>query len=629
MLQIGRIMWVAALLACAPKAPPTEAGSAGEPDHAAAIAAGAGTGVAHEGLRGLLLDHWDAQMARYPTWASELGDRRFDGLVYDPSAEAREAWVAERARWIARARALDASGMSEQDQLTLELLRFELESDARTDGCRFERWSVSARSNMLVAISRVAEGARLSTPEDAASLLARFRAMKRSIRIENELLRQGLAEGLVGNADSLAKVVAMLETELAAPIDESSLLEPIRIEGDAPLAGWDQLEVWRTELRGVVESDLRPALAEHLALVRGELLPAARTGSEIGVGALPGGAACYDALIRSHTTIDSSAEELHQLGLSELESIHAEFAEIGERVFGTRDRAEIFRRLREDPELRFDTEEEVQATAEEALARAEAAIPEWFGRLPQKPCIVEPIPDYLAPYTTIAYYQPARPDGSRPGTYYVNVYQPETRPRHEAEVLAFHESIPGHHLQIAIAQELGELPAFRRYGGVTAFVEGWALYIERLANEMGLYSGDVDRLGMLSFDAWRASRLVVDTGIHAKGWSREQAEAFMRENTPLAINNIANEVDRYVTTPGQALAYKVGQLRIAALRARAEEAMGDRFSLPGFHDRVLGQGPLPMPVLTKRIEAWAAGPAPSPEPDTADGTSEPREETAE
>jgi uncharacterized protein (DUF885 family) len=222
------------------------------------------------------------------------------------------------------------------------------------------------------------------------------------------------------------------------------------------------------------------------------------------------------------------------------------------------------------------------------------------------------IPPYEAPFSTIAYYRPPHYDGSKPGEYFINTYQPETRPRYELEALTWHESIPGHHLQIAIAQELGELPMYRKLYGSTAFVEGWALYTERLADEMGLYTGDLDRLGMLSYDAWRASRLVVDTGLHAMGWTRAQAEAFMLAHTALTPANIGNEVDRYIAWPGQALAYKFGQLEIFALRRQAEAALGPRFSLPGFHDVVLAGGGVTLPVLRLRVEAWiTAGGAPS------------------
>jgi uncharacterized protein (DUF885 family) len=257
----------------------------------------------------------------------------------------------------------------------------------------------------------------------------------------------------------------------------------------------------------------------------------------------------------------------------------------------------------------------VRKKAEETLARATAAVPSVFGIRPKAACEVVPIPDIEAPFSTIAYYRQPAADGSRPGRYCVNVYAPTTRTRYEAEVLAFHESVPGHHLQIAISQELRGLPLVRRHGGSTAFVEGWALYSERLCDELGLYSGDVDRLGMLSFDAWRASRLVVDTGIHAMGWTRRQAIDYMTANTLLAENNIENEVDRYIATPGQALAYKVGQREILALRAKAKEALGDRFDPKEFHDRVLENGAVTLAVLREEIDRWLerkTGAAPSP-----------------
>lgn len=322
------------------------------------------------------------------------------------------------------------------------------------------------------------------------------------------------------------------------------------------------------------------------------------------MSALPLGEACYAGLIAQHTTLPLTADEVHATGLAEIAKIHDEFRALGSTVFGTNDLQEIFARLRTDPTLYFESEEEVEAAAEDALARAAEVMPQWFGTLPEAPCEVERIPDYEAPYTTIAYYRPGAADGSRPGAYFVNTYAPETRPRHEAEVLAFHESIPGHHLQIAIAQELDAVPAFRRHGGKTAFVEGWALYTERLADEMGLYSGDVDRFGVLSFDAWRAGRLVVDSGVHAKGWSRGQAESWLLENTPLAPNNIENEVDRYIAWPGQALGYKIGQIEVWSLRREAEAALGEGFDVAAFHDVVLDAGPVTLPVLRARVRGW-------------------------
>jgi uncharacterized protein (DUF885 family) len=229
---------------------------------------------------------------------------------------------------------------------------------------------------------------------------------------------------------------------------------------------------------------------------------------------------------------------------------------------------------------------------------------DWFGILPQAPCEVVRMEPHQEKHSTIAFYRRPAADGSRPGQYYINTYAPETRPRYEAEALAYHESIPGHHLQIAIGQELTRLPAFRRHAWVTVFGEGWGLYVERLADEMGLYSGDLDRIGMLSYDAWRACRLVVDTGIHALGWSRQQAIDYMLANTALAENNIVNEVDRYITTPGQALAYKIGQREILRLRREAEKRLGPRFDIKSFHDAVLGEGTVDLATLRAMVEEW-------------------------
>jgi len=275
-------------------------------------------------------------------------------------------------------------------------------------------------------------------------------------------------------------------------------------------------------------------------------------------------------------------------------------------VLGTTDFAQIQARLRKDPAMHFKTEEEVEATAQATLARAKAAIPGWFDILPKADCTVKVMGMHEAPFSTIAYYRQPASDGSRPGHYMINTYKPKTRPRYEAEALAFHESIPGHHLQIAIAQELTGLPEFRKHQGVTAFVEGWGLYSERLADEIGLYSGDLDRLGMLSFDAWRACRLVVDTGMHALGWTRQQPIEYMTANTLLAENNIVNEVDRYLTDPGQALAYKAGQLEILRLRAEAKQRLGTRFDIKQFHDAVLENGALALPVLRQQVEGYIA-----------------------
>jgi len=378
--------------------------------------------------------------------------------------------------------------------------------------------------------------------------------------------------------------------------------------GQEPHDDWPAavLESFRRELSAAVGEIVVPAFGRYLEVLETEILPAARPSDRPGIVHVPGGDAAYRALIRTHTTLDLEPEAVHELGLAEIERIDASFADLGARVLGVHGLDATLAALREDPALRFGSADEVFAAARDTLARAQAAVPRWFGRLPRVDCEVVPIPSETEAHQTLAYYAWPALDGSRPGRYYINLGSPETRPRYEAEALAFHESVPGHHLQIALAQELEGLPAFQRALGSTAFAEGWGLYTERLADEMGLYSSDLDRFGILSFDAWRACRLVVDTGMHALGWSRDQAVEFMRAHTALGDNNIANEVDRYISWPGQALAYKIGQLEILRLRALAEARLGPRFDIRAFHDAVLGSGAVGLTTLAGIVEDWLA-----------------------
>jgi uncharacterized protein (DUF885 family) len=361
-------------------------------------------------------------------------------------------------------------------------------------------------------------------------------------------------------------------------------------------------------LRDAIETSLRPGLVRYRDMLQSEALPAARPPEKAGLAALPGGVDCYRKMIRVHTSLDLDPKAVHKMGLDAVAAFRRDLAVLGQKVFGTSDIAEIQRRLREDPAMHFRTGAEIEAKARESLARAQAAVPQWFGKVqPKAPCEVRVMGMHEAPHSTIAYYRHPSPDGKRPGTYMINTYLPETRPRYEAEALAFHESVPGHHLQIAVAQELTGIPEFRKHQGVTAFVEGWGLYAERLADEMGLYTSDVDRIGMLSFDAWRACRLVVDTGLHAEGWTRQQAIDYMTDNSILAENNIENEVDRYITWPGQALAYKLGEREIRRLRTDAETRLGPKFDVKAFHDLLLGGGAVSLPVLREQVDGWITG----------------------
>ncbi len=565
----------------------------------------AARGVADPTLATLLSAHWERTLADAPVWATRLGDRRRDGELGDPSgAHARET-SAFYADLRLRLATIDPGPLSVADRLTHEVLGHELEV-ARVIEHHAAPWSwaISTYEKAVTFVNELHEQHPVVTEADGASLIARYLAVPGWVDAHVGALREGLAAGRVAPAPPTARVVEMLDEQLRGPLPDWTVMVPATQE-----RAWEPAAQARFAegLGAAVASAVAPALHRYRRFLVEELLPRARGETQLGARFLPDGDAAYQAFVLQHTSLDLPAAQIHQLGLESLAEIHAELAVLGERCFGVRERSALFRRLREDPALRFTTAEEVERTAIDALARAGAAVPRCFGRLPRTPCVVRRVPDYQAPYTTIAYYRPPGAVGGAdpaPGEYMINTSAPETRPRFEAEALAFHESVPGHHLQIALAMEEADLPAFRRYGLQNAYIEGWALYTERLADELGLYSGDLDRIGMLSFDTWRAARLVVDTGIHHLGWNRGQAVAFMLENTPLAENNIRNEVDRYVSWPGQALGYKLGQRCLMRLRDEARAAQGSTFSLAGFHDAFLALGPVPLRVLERQIRAW-------------------------
>lgn len=615
----------AALVGCG-GAPPPDAGTAREPAPSP-WGDEARRGVADPGLAAVLDDHWEWSMREWPLWATRLGDRRHDDRLADRSPEGFARRAAARRRFRDALLALGSGrGDLGADAETHRLLLGELEAEVAAEVCRFETWNVSARGNAVSRANRLPELHAIPTPADGANLLARYRAVPGDVDVEIANLRRGLADGRTATRETLRRLHAMVAAQRDEPLEDWALLDP----ADAPLDGWPDGDRrgFREDLRRVVDGEIRPAIARYAAFLRDTLLPAARSDERPGLASLPGGDACYAAMRRVHLAIESTPEALHALGQRELAKTDAAMAELGARLFGAPDLPATLARLRSDPALHFDDADAIEAKATEALARARAAIPGLFGTLPRADCVVSRVPAFEAPFTTIAYYRPPTPDGSNPGQYFVNVHAPETRPRYGMEALTFHESIPGHHLQIALAQERDDLPLFRRHGGATTLVEGWALYAERLADELGLYSGDLDRLGMYSYRAWRAARLVVDTGIHAMGWDRERAVRTMLQHTALAEANVRNEVDRYVATPGQALAYMVGALEIASLRREAEAALGDGFALPEFHDVVLGAGAVTLPVLQGRVRRWIAGQSPPGPDDGAGGGASPRASSA-
>jgi uncharacterized protein (DUF885 family) len=557
---------------------------------------------AAESLGALAKEYWERRLEDDPLFATMLGDRRFDDRLPDITPEGRKRKEGEYEIVIARCYSIPDKELSEKDRLTRTALLVDVRSVLDFARCRLEEWTVDPLSGPQVEFVNVESYQPVKSPAEGRAMVKRWKAMGLYFDDHMTNLRGGAALGKVAVRACVEKAIDEVQELLSKPESEWAFVRPLAV----PHEGWSEEELrgFKEGLTGAVRDSIHPALLRYLEFLKAEILPKARPQDSPGIVHVPGGPEAYARLIRAHTSLDLTPEDLHHTGLSEVKRINAEMEELGGKVFGIRRRKEILRRLRTDPSMYFSTGDEVAEKAEKALARAKAAISRWFGRLPEADCEVVRMGEHEAKHSTIAYYRQPAADGSRSGRYYINTSVPETRPRYEAEALAYHESIPGHHLQIAIAQELEGIPEFRKNSGVTAYVEGWGLYSERLADEMGLYSSDLDRMGMLSFDAWRACRLVVDTGMHAMRWTRQQAIDFMQDNTALAKSNIVNEVDRYITWPGQALAYKTGQLEMIRLRQEAEGRLGERFGIKGFHDALLGDGAVPLKALREIIERY-------------------------
>ncbi|ROS38266.1 DUF885 domain-containing protein [Amycolatopsis thermoflava] len=537
----------------------------------------------------------DALFDAEPLWPAVLGlesDR--DGLG-DLSEEAEAAYRERLEGFVRRAEEIDPAELGAEDRVTRDVLLSQARGNLDRLDSHLAEFTIS---DIFVApaVSLLTILPMVGLPDDEQGRrhLGRLAAIPRYLEQAADRHRAGVAAGRVPVEHLVRAAIAHLDRYLAAPDSDPLLRQP------APS------EEFAAERERVLAEVVRPAFAAYRDALATDIAPHGRPPEKPGVCWLPDGERIYASLARTHTTTDRTPDELHETGLRIIGELAAEYREIGSRVFGTDDLAEIFRRLRTDPQLRWRSAEELLDTARSAISRAEEAAPRWFGRIPPHKWVVEPVPAAEAPGGPAAFYLQPSVDGSRPGIYFANTHEVTERFRHAAEVTAFHEAIPGHHFQLSTALTLTDLPLLRRIGDFNAYAEGWGLYSERLAAEMGLYSDDVALLGMLTMDSMRAGRLVVDTGLHAKGWSRQQAVDYLREHTPMPQVEIESEVDRYIAYPGQALAYMVGRLEIQRVRARAEHALGERFDIRAFHDLVLGGGALPLSVLAAVVDDWIA-----------------------
>lgn len=527
-----------------------------------------------------------------PLEATLFGVPGYDHLLADLSEEADAALRARTVDLAARAAALDPSTMDSEDTVTRAVVEQQAQAridmiDARLCEYTITGLFISPAAQLLSMLPNFV----FPDTDRAQAYLERLGAIPDFLATAAQRHRIGVAAGRLPVARLVRSAIELIDRHLAAPRD-SLLRQPL------------PTEALTAERERVVADLVRPAFAAYREVLVAEILPHGRPDEQAGICWLPDGADIYPRLSRVHTTTNRTPEELHQTGLDLIAQLAEEYAELGAKMFGTTDQREIFRRMTSDPAMRWTDADELLAAAMEAVTRAEEAAPKWFGRLPSQPCKVEPVPAAEAHSAPAAYYLVPSIDGSRQGIYFANTESAEQRDRFVSEGIAFHEAVPGHHLQLSLAQELTHLPMLRRISPINAYAEGWGLYTERLADEMGLYSGDLDRLGMLSMDSLRAGRLVVDTGLHAKGWSRQQAIDYLRQNTPLSLLEISNEIDRYIAFPGQALSYMVGRLEIQRLRAKAESALGSEFDIRAFHDVVLGSGSLPLGVLDDVVTAW-------------------------
>ncbi|MBU1226688.1 MAG: DUF885 domain-containing protein [Actinobacteria bacterium] len=546
--------------------------------------------------------YWDTVMEASPSSASILGDHRFDDQMEDATAEAEHALVAAITLIRDQAEAIDPQDLEADEKITRRVLMFEADGVIGEAMSRTAEYLVDPMIGPHMNLINFVPQMQPLTAGHADAYVTKASRVGRFFDQCTDRLRQGIANGRTPPRLAVEKVLGQIDAYLASPIEADPFLRIRPPEG----MGDGEIGAWRERMAEQVRREVRPGVGRYRAALADEVLGESRPQEKSGVCWLPDGEEIYQRAIYRYTSLNLGAPEIHQIGLDGIAALEDEYRTLGSTVLGVDDLQEIYGRLRNDPALRFETSEQVKAAAKSALDRATAALDDWFGTQPKAPCVMAEVPEVGAKDAPLAFYLPPAGDGSRPGTFFINTVEPTTRTRYESEALAFHESVPGHHLQLAIAQEVEGLPAFRKNGMVTVYVEGWGLYTERLADEMGLYSGDLERMGILSFDSWRAGRLVVDTGMHALGWSRQQAIDYLSDNSPQAPNNIVNEVDRYIGYTGQALAYKIGQREIFRVRDEAKRLMGARFDIKGFHDVVLEAGPVPLDLLGELVADWAS-----------------------
>ena len=552
-------------------------------------------------LQQLSSDFFQNSLDSSPTSAIMRGHKQYFDQIEELNEETFEKETKAVNDFISRLESIDPEPLSNREKVTHGMLEFALSSNK--DSLMDRSWEfgagVSGFTGFLIDYNQ-----QMFVPdsESADMLLKRLELYKRLFTQIADVQMIGLKNNRVATERNLLRTIDQLENYLGSSLEE----DPLLLVNFSPEISDSFIYDWKENAKKIIDSNIRPTVLAYLEQLKSDHIPKGRPDEHSGIMWIDGGEETYLRALRKYTGHKNiTVKEVHEVGLSEIERLKKEFFEIGENVFpGVSTPEEVLQKMQTEPSMRYESKEQMLQLAVDTIERAYKPLDQWFTVFPKSPCKVLPVPAESEQHAPPAYYYPPLPDGSRDGTYFLNTYKAETKSIFEAESVAFHEAIPGHHLDRTIAVELQDVPEFQKYVASTAFVEGWGLYSEQLANEMGLYSNDVQQLGRLGNDAWRACRLVLDTGMHGMGWSRNEAIEFFRANSPIEEINAEIETDRYIAWPGQACSYKIGQLKIEELRRKAENELGDKFDIRYFHDEVLCDGGITLPILESKIKEF-------------------------
>ncbi|HEX2832431.1 MAG TPA: DUF885 family protein [Thermoanaerobaculia bacterium] len=552
-------------------------------------------------LRKLLDEQWEYTLKHAPEFASMLGDRRYNAEVSDASERAVKAELEDARRFLRQFEAIDASAFSEQEKLNRDLMLKNLRDTLEAAKFKNHQMPVNQMGGIHLQWAQLPSLLPFQTVKDYDDYVARLRKFPRQMDDTIANMRKGLAAKMMPPKFLLEKVTDQAAEIATSPADTSPFAVPLQ-KLPATFSEGEKQRI-RTDVVAAIRSSVLPSYDKFAKFMRNEYAPKGRT--NVGVWSLPDGKARYAFMVRNQTTTNLTPQQIHQIGLDEVTRIEGEMLQIAKKL-GFDDLKSFNKSLETNDHVKVKSADHLVDLYRQYIGQMYAKLPQLFGRLPKAALEIQPTPSFREGSSASADYNPGSPDGMRPGRVYVNTYEAATRKTLPIESTSYHEGVPGHHMQLSIQQELTDLPPFRQQGGETAFVEGWALYSERLGKEVGFYQDPYSDYGRLNDEMLRAIRLVVDTGLHSKKWTREQVVQFFRDHSAIDEVEIQSETDRYIVWPGQALAYKIGQLKILELRERAQKELGARFDIRAFHDEVLGAGALPMQLLEERIVRWIA-----------------------